>query len=77
MKFEKIVSNIMNEDSLSGGLADKHKPESIAKLHNVSVESILYQIAKGIQIEYEHTNDKAVSKEIAMDHLVEIPDYPQ
>lgn len=29
----------------------------------------------GIEVEYEHTPDKSISKQIAMDHLVEIPDY--
>jgi hypothetical protein len=29
----------------------------------------------GIKIEMEHTNDRALSKQIAMDHLKEIPDY--
>jgi hypothetical protein len=29
----------------------------------------------GIEIEKEHTTDEALAKEIAMDHLKEIPDY--
>jgi len=33
------------------------------------------QIAMGVKIEMEHTNDKAVAKEIAKDHLAEFPDY--
>jgi len=29
----------------------------------------------GIKVELEHTNSKKLAKEIAMDHLAEIPDY--
>jgi len=75
VNFEKYVNKLLNEDSISGGKADKYTPEKIAKKHNVPVEDILYQIAKGIKVEYEHTNGKAVAKEISMDHLVEFPDY--
>jgi len=75
VKFDSFIKNIMSEDSLSGGLADKYTPEKIAKLHNVPLDDILYQIAKGIKVEYEHTDDKEVAREIALDHLVEFPDY--
>lgn len=64
-----------SEDSIKGGKADKHTPESIAKKHGVSVDLIKKQIAMGIIIEREHTNDDAKAKEIAMDHLAEFPDY--
>lgn len=33
------------------------------------------QLKMGMEIELEHTNDYALSKEIAKDHLAEIPDY--
>jgi hypothetical protein len=33
------------------------------------------QLALGIDVEKEHTNDPAVAAEVAMDHLTEIPDY--
>ncbi len=33
------------------------------------------QLKKGIEVEYEHTTNPIISKKIAMDHLVEIPDY--
>ena len=65
----------MNEDTSKGGKADKHTPESIAKLHNVTVENILFQIAKGIKVEMEHTDSRESAKEISLDHLVEFPDY--
>ncbi len=33
------------------------------------------QLAKGIKVEIEHTDDPSIAKEIAADHLAEIPDY--
>lgn len=33
------------------------------------------QLKRGIEVEMEHTNDPAIAKEIAKDHLVELPDY--
>jgi hypothetical protein len=33
------------------------------------------QIAMGVKVELEHTGDRDMAREIAMDHLAEIPDY--
>ena len=33
------------------------------------------ELAAGIKVEQEHTGDKNLAREIAMDHLAEIPDY--
>lgn len=33
------------------------------------------QLRMGIEVEYEHTPDREVSKRIALDHLAEFPDY--
>jgi hypothetical protein len=33
------------------------------------------QLAKGVQVEREHTNNEYVAKLIAKDHLKEVPDY--
>jgi len=53
------------EDKLSGGLADKRKPEEFDPI----------QLKKGIAVEREHTSDPEIAKEIAMDHLTEDPKY--
>jgi hypothetical protein len=29
----------------------------------------------GIEVELEHTNDRDIAREIALDHLFELPDY--
>jgi len=52
-------------DKVPGGLADKKSPEDFSKS----------QLEKGVKIEMEHTDDKSLAKEIAMDHLVEDPKY--
>lgn len=33
------------------------------------------ELALGIKTELEHTNDRALAKKIAKDHLMEFPDY--
>ena len=33
------------------------------------------ELAMGIQVEYEHTDNKDLARKIALDHLAEIPDY--
>lgn len=63
------------DDKIKGGKADKLSVEDIAKKHDVSVKSIKDQIEMGKKIEMEHVDDKELAKEIAMDHLEEIPDY--
>lgn len=50
---------------IKGGLADNSKPSEFDN----------NQLKKGIKIELEHTNDKDLAKEIAMDHLKEDPKY--
>ena len=52
-------------DQLKGGLADKMKPEDFDSK----------ELEMGIKIEMEHVDDKALAKEIAMDHLAEDPKY--
>lgn len=53
------------KDQIPGGLADKKKPSDFKKK----------QLLKGIKVEFEHTGDREIAKEIAMDHLTEDPVY--
>jgi hypothetical protein len=55
----------LKKDELKGGKADNKKPSDFDSK----------QLAAGIKVEYEHTNDKQKAREIAMDHLAEDPDY--
>lgn len=47
----------------------------IADKHGVSKMEIARQLDKGVGVELEHTKDKSVAREIALDHLAEDPKY--
>lgn len=69
------LDSVKDANEIKGGLADKISIEELSKKHKVSVDKIVEQLLKGIEVELEHTNDKDKAKEIAMDHLFEMPDY--
>ena len=52
-------------DQISGGLADKYKASDFDPR----------ELRMGVKVEMEHTKDRKLAKEIAMDHLVEFPNY--
>ena len=62
-------------DKIKGGKADKMSLEDIARKHSVFVGTIEKELELGIKVEKEHTDCPVKAKEIAMDHLVELPDY--
>ena len=49
--------------------------EQIAKKHGVDISFIEKQLEIGEPIEHEHTKDHDLAKDIALQHLGEIPDY--
>ena len=49
--------------------------EQIAKKHRMDVSFIQKQLDMGEKIEHEHTKNHKLAKEIALQHLDEIPDY--
>jgi hypothetical protein len=49
--------------------------EQIAKKHRLEVSFVRRQLEMGIPIEHEHTKDKDLATDIALQHLEEIPDY--
>ncbi len=49
--------------------------EQIAKKHRMKVSFIQNQLDMGKPIEHEHTKDHKLAREIALQHLDEIPDY--
>ena len=59
--FERIAQ------VLEGGLAEEEG--------TTEKDVIPKELAMGIEVEKEHTNDEELAKEIALDHLTEIPDY--
>ena len=54
---------------------ETHSPAEIAKHHGVAKEQIMQQLKMGIKVEFEHTKDRETAREIALDHLLELPDY--
>ena len=68
-----IVFN--EEEELKGGESDGMSEEDLAEKHNVDVKDIKKEIKVGLKIEMEHTDDKDIAKEIAMDHISEYADY--
>jgi hypothetical protein len=49
--------------------------EEIAKKHRLDVSFVQNQLEMGVPIEHEHTKDKDIATDIALQHLDEIPDY--
>ena len=62
---EQIRSAGLAADQIPGGIADQRNPDDFDQ----------EALRKGIAVEMEHTNDEAVAREIAMDHLTEDPAY--
>lgn len=79
MTAANLKSNLKERKNqkLKGGKSDKMSLAKIAEKHKVTLELLKKQLEKGIKIEMEHTKDKSVASEIAMDHLFEDPKYYQ
>lgn len=87
--IDEGLSNVGKEfkkAAMSSGISDlkgirfsestkKNSVKEIAEKHKVSEEEIKKEISIGTMIEMEHTDDKNKAKKIAIDHILEIPDY--
>ena len=73
--IREIILESASKEKIAGGLAANKTVADIAKKHGVEVSDIKRQLQKGIKVEMEHTDDKALAREIAMDHLMEDPLY--
>lgn len=63
------------KNKLVGGKSDNMSIKDIADKFDVPTSQIKNQIKKGVEVEKEHTNDIEKAKEVAMDHLTELPNY--
>lgn len=72
IQFSKFLCE---KEKIPGGLAKGKSIQDLADKHKVSIQQIKSQLSKGIKIESEHTTDKKIAKEIAMDHIFEDPKY--
>jgi len=53
----------------------KTKHQKLADKHGVSLEQIEKELAMGDKVEFEHTSDKLEAHNIAMEHIIEDPEY--
>lgn len=65
----------MRLDEIVGLDARTEEPAALAKRHGVPLSVITNQLAKGVKVELEHTSNRAIAREIALDHLKEDPAY--
>ena len=70
---EKYTS--IKEDKIEGGLSAGMDLTDIANHHKVDIDELMKEFQMGIKVEMEHTTDRKVAEEIAMDHLYEDPKY--
>jgi len=74
--LRRMIKSVLREsERIHGGLADGKTLQDIADKHGVSLSHIKTQMKKGIKVEMEHTDDEKVAREVAMDHLMEDPNY--
>ena len=60
---------------IPGGMAEGKTVADIARKHGMPVTRVESAIRRGTRIEKEHTNDPAIAREIAKDHIYENPRY--
>ncbi len=64
-----------NEDAIPGGLAKGMDLTDVANHHKVDIDELMKEFELGVKTEMEHTSDRKVAEEIALDHLFEDPKY--
>lgn len=74
-EFKKKIKTLESADIIRGGKSSGKTVSDIAKHHKVDVSKIMDELKRGIKIEMEHTTDKNIAREIALDHLFEDPKY--
>ena len=73
-KGGKMVPNCVPINE-TDGLSKHMSVDDIAKKHGVSVDQVKDQLKMGMKVEKEHTDSHKEAVKIAMDHLVEDPEY--
>jgi hypothetical protein len=72
----------LSEEFIPGGESSKYDQmeldemiSAIAEEHGVSPDQIRSEFEMGVEEEMEHANEELIAQEIALDHLVEDPEY--
>lgn len=78
----KKKNESLHEEFIPGGESSKYGQisveemiQAIAEEHGVSAEQIQQQFDMGVEEEMEHAQEEMIAQEIALDHLVEDPEY--
>jgi hypothetical protein len=67
---------VIKEDEKEKAWQKKHSSAAkIANKHGLSIRDIKSQLKKGTAVENEHSKDKDLAADIALNHIGEIPDY--
>jgi hypothetical protein len=85
-ELQKIIKEeieaVLSEEFIPGGESSKYGKvsvdemiEGIAEEHGVSTDQIRSQFEMGVEEEMEHAEEELIAQEIALDHLVEDPEY--
>ena len=73
--FKSTNQTLTIEDKIPGGKSEGMNIYDIANYHNCDIDELSNQLQIGIKVEMEHTSDRKIAEEIAMDHLYEDPKY--
>lgn len=73
IRYPKKLNEMV--EKIKGGNADGKTVEDLARKHHQFIGTIEKELKKGIEVEFEHTNDEDIAREIAMDHIDEFWDY--
>lgn len=65
----------MNKHSFIGGKSKGKTLSDVAQMHGMTTDELRPQYKKGTEHELEHTTSVVIARRIALDHLVEFPDY--
>ena len=71
----KSDGSLVFENKIPGGLSQGMDITDIANKHKVDIDDLAKELQDGIKVELEHTTDRKVAEEIALDHLFEDPKY--
>lgn len=63
------------EETYLDGVSNGRNAIQVAEYHDVPVEDIIEQLKLGVRIEFEHTSNPDIAERIALDHLMERPNY--
>jgi len=83
-QLQESWKKISEEEKIKGGKADNktlqdvaahHAGNSVGRKYTTLYYLLKHQLEMGLKVEMEHTDDTTKAREIALDHLMEDPEY--